>query len=80
MSSKKKVVKVIKPVQKPVPSKKVEGKTPSKMELAEGWMTDNPGKSRKDILVVMQDKFGLTKAGASTYFAIIKKRLNYKNK
>jgi hypothetical protein len=80
MSSKKKVVVKTKPVQKPVQKPTVEKKAKSKMDLCDEWMTDNPGKPRKEVIQVMQDKFGLTKAGASTYFAILKKRLNYKNK
>ncbi len=46
----------------------------SKMALAVEVYRDNKDKARKDILKLFMDKVKLTKAGANTYFAIIKKK------
>lgn len=69
----------VKSAPKPI-VKKAVNKPATKMDLCDGWMSDNPGKPRKEIIKIFQDKFGLTKAGSSTYYAILKKRLNYLNK
>ena len=79
MSSKKKAKVVVKTPPSPKkPVQKGVQKSKSKMDACEEWMTENPGKARKDIIKVFQEKYGLTPAGSSTYFQIIRKRLNYK--
>lgn len=67
-TSKKKVVAKKAPVKK-------EGV--SKMTMAEEYMDAHPGLARKDIIKHFQEKLDMTPAGSSTYYAILKKRLNY---
>lgn len=74
MSSKKKLV-----VKTPSPKKQIVQKgTKSKMQVCEDWLSDNPKLKRKDILPVLMDIAKLSKPAASTYFQILRKRLNYK--
>lgn len=47
----------------------------SKMALALEICKVNKGKDRKDILKLFMDKAKLTKAGASTYYQLVQKRL-----
>jgi uncharacterized protein with beta-barrel porin domain len=45
---------------------------PSKMDIAMGIWDAMPNAERKDVIAVFIDKAKLTKAGASTYYALIK--------
>ena len=46
-----------------------------KMAVAIGLYEKNQDKPRQEILKLFQEKADLTKAGANTYFALIRKRL-----
>ena len=48
---------------------------PSKMDLAIEVVKNNPKQPRKVIIKKFIDDVGLTKAGASTYYTLVKKKL-----
>jgi hypothetical protein len=55
---------------------KADGPRPgSKMEKAVTIFKENKGKERKEILKLFMDRVKLTQAGANTYYATIKKKI-----
>lgn len=53
-------------------------RTGTKMEQALEIVKDNPGVARKQIIKIFMDKAKLTKAGASTYYGLVLKKLKTK--
>ena len=78
-AAKKPVVKKVQPAKKVVkPVTKPAAEGPSKMELAveiyKKLIAEK--KARKDVILAFIADAGLTKAGASTYFGLIKAKVN----
>lgn len=60
---------------KRVPPKRKDDGKPSKMDKAVEIMKANPKLVRKDIIALFMSDAGLTKAGASTYYQLVQKKL-----
>lgn len=76
--AKKSTKKLVVKKSAPVVAKKAEKKELSKMELATQFLEENEGLSRSEAIKGFMEKCGLTKAGAGTYFQLLKVKLNYK--
>lgn len=56
--------------------KKAQEEITSKMDRAVAVFKKMAGKPRKDVVKAFMEEVGLTKAGAATYYQIIKKKQN----
>jgi hypothetical protein len=77
-SKKAKKTLVVKKTAPVVAPKKDERKEPSKMDLATEFLEEHEGLTRADAIKAFMEKCGLSKAGAGTYFQLLKTKLNYK--
>ena len=64
--------------KKAPPKRKAADGKPSKMDAAIEVMRKNPNLPRKSIIAKFIDDVGLTKAGASTYYTLVQKKLKDK--